>query len=63
MGKVYDSISGEQTRWIEEQPMFFVATAGADERVNVSPRGLDTSGCWDRTGWRGWTSPAAASRP
>ena len=42
MGKVYDSISGEQTRWIEEQPMFFVATAAPESHVNVSPRGLDT---------------------
>jgi hypothetical protein len=31
-------------RWIEAQPVFFVATAPADPdtRVNVSPRGLDT---------------------
>ncbi len=42
MGKVYDSISGEQTRWIEEQPMFFVATAAPESHVNVSPRGLNT---------------------
>ncbi len=27
--------------FIERQPMFFVATAAADGRVNVSPKGLD----------------------
>jgi hypothetical protein len=42
LGRVYDDISEEQARWIEEQPMFFVATAAPDAHVNVSPRGLDT---------------------
>ncbi len=42
MGKIYEGISEEQTRWIEEQPMFFVATAAPESNVNVSPRGLDT---------------------
>ena len=43
MGGVYDSISEEQSLWIGEQPLFFVATApSAEAHVNVSPRGLDT---------------------
>ena len=42
MGRVYDDISEEQTRWIGEQPVFFVATAAPDAHVNLSPRGLDT---------------------
>lgn len=42
MGRVYDDIDEELARWIEEQPMFFVATAAPDAHVNVSPRGLDT---------------------
>jgi hypothetical protein len=44
MGKAIDHIPEETARWIEEQPVFFVATAtaGPDTRVNVSPRGLDT---------------------
>jgi len=29
-------------KFIEDQPMFFVATAARDGRVNVSPKGLDT---------------------
>ena len=42
MGRVYDDISEEQTRWISAQPMFFVATVAPNAHVNVSPRGLDT---------------------
>lgn len=44
MGKAIDHIPGETARWIEAQPLFFVATApaGSDTHVNVSPRGLDT---------------------
>jgi hypothetical protein len=44
VAKVYDSITGDLARWLEAQPMFFVATAtpDPDTRVNVSPRGLDT---------------------
>lgn len=44
MGKVYDSLTDEPVRWLEAQPVFFVATAPSDPEthVNVSPRGLDT---------------------
>ena len=31
-----------QIRFIEAQKMFFVATAGSEGRVNVSPKGMDT---------------------
>ena len=43
MGKVHDGISAELQRFLERQPMFFVATAplAADGHVNVSPKGLD----------------------
>lgn len=30
------------TAFIEKQPLFFVATAGREGRVNVSPKGMDT---------------------
>ena len=30
------------SQFIESQPLFFVATAGRDGRVNVSPKGMDT---------------------
>jgi hypothetical protein len=44
MGKVVESITPELRRFIEEQPVFFVATAplASDGRVNLSPKGLDT---------------------
>ena len=35
-------LNGTLRKFIERQPMFFVATAAPDGRVNVSPKGLDT---------------------
>lgn len=37
-----DRINGTLRAFIEKQPMFFVATAARDGRVNVSPKGMDT---------------------
>ncbi|TDE88813.1 pyridoxamine 5'-phosphate oxidase family protein [Occultella glacieicola] len=42
MATFYDSIEPKLWQFIERQQMFFVATAAADGRVNVSPKGLDT---------------------
>ena len=41
MGTVYDGISTTLRGWLEEQPMFFVATAplAADGLLNLSPKG------------------------
>ncbi|MCC7023928.1 MAG: pyridoxamine 5'-phosphate oxidase family protein [Thermomicrobiales bacterium] len=41
MGRVYDAIDDSLRRWLDRQPMFFVATAasGPDGHVNVSPKG------------------------
>ena len=41
MGKVHDGIDARMARWIERQPVFFVATAPltADGLVNLSPKG------------------------
>lgn len=41
MAKVYDGIDAGMAAWIEEQPVFFVATAplAADGLVNLSPKG------------------------
>ncbi len=41
MGKTYERIEGRLRRFIEEQPVFFTATAplAADGHVNVSPKG------------------------
>jgi Pyridoxamine 5'-phosphate oxidase len=40
MSKQFDEISDRHRAFIERQPMFFVATAARDGRVNVSPKGL-----------------------
>ena len=43
MGKSYEGISEELTRWIARQHLFFVATAPlADGLINCSPKGMDT---------------------
>src|ERR1700744_6414950 len=42
MSKFYPAIDGQYQEFIEEQKMFFTATAPADGRVNVSPKGMDT---------------------
>lgn len=43
MGRVVDSITAELRSFIEEQPLFFVASAPLADRghVNLSPKGLD----------------------
>lgn len=35
-------LTGSFIKFIERQPLFFVATAAPDGRVNVSPKGLDS---------------------
>ena len=44
MGKLYEGITPELIAWVEQQHLFFVATAplGAGGHVNCSPKGLDT---------------------
>jgi hypothetical protein len=44
VGKLYDGISESLRNWIEQQRIFFVATAplAADGAVNCSPKGLDS---------------------
>jgi hypothetical protein len=44
MGKSFDGITSELSRWIERQHMFFVATAplASDGLLNCSPKGMDT---------------------
>ena len=42
MGKLYATITDELAEFIGRQHLFFVATAAADGRVNVSPKGLDS---------------------
>jgi hypothetical protein len=42
MAKQYDRLDDRLTRFLTRQHIFFVASATADSRVNVSPKGLDT---------------------
>ena len=39
MSEKFESLSQELTQFIERQPMFFVATAARNGRVNLSPKG------------------------
>ncbi|MFI6014330.1 pyridoxamine 5'-phosphate oxidase family protein [Streptomyces sp. NPDC051243] len=45
MGKTYERIDGRLRKFIEEQPLFFTATAplSAEGTVNLSPKGLKGS--------------------
>lgn len=42
MGKRFTEISSTLSKFIEKQKMFFVGTAGAEGRVNISPKGMDS---------------------
>ena len=42
MGKQYNSLTENQIKFIEEQKMFFVATAGPEGKINLSPKGMDS---------------------
>ena len=42
MGKQYSEISERLQTFIEMQKIFFVGTATADSRVNISPKGMDS---------------------
>jgi len=42
MGQRFNEISDRIRDFIEAQKIFFVATAAADGRVNVSPKGMDS---------------------
>lgn len=38
----FKKLNNTLTKFIQNQPLFFVATAGREGRVNVSPKGMDT---------------------
>ena len=42
MGQRYPDIPDRLRRFIEDQKIFFVGTAAADGRVNISPKGMDS---------------------
>jgi hypothetical protein len=42
MARQFTSLDSITRKFIEDQKIFFVATAGAEGKVNVSPKGMDT---------------------
>ncbi|MEP5569779.1 MAG: pyridoxamine 5'-phosphate oxidase family protein [Halioglobus sp.] len=42
MGQQYSELSDKLVGFIEQQKIFFVGTATADSKVNVSPKGMDS---------------------
>jgi len=42
MGQQYSELSEKHTKFISEQKIYFVGTATADSKVNISPKGTDS---------------------
>lgn len=42
MSEFFTHITADHAAFIARQPVFFVATAAADARINLSPKGMDT---------------------
>jgi hypothetical protein len=42
MSEFFDHIIPKHAEFIARQPVFFVATAAADARINLSPKGMDS---------------------
>lgn len=42
MAKFYSEINADLQKFIQDQKVFFTATATKDSRVNLSPKGIDT---------------------
>jgi hypothetical protein len=41
MAEFFDALSDKHVAFVERQPVFFVATAATEARVNLSPKGMD----------------------
>lgn len=48
MAKFYSEITADLQQFIQDQKLFFTATATKDSRVNLSPKGIDTFRCLDQ---------------
>ena len=42
MAEFFDALSDKHIAFVERQPIFFVATAAAAARINLSPKGMDS---------------------
>ncbi len=49
MSKFYSELSDELIKFIEQQQIFFTASAPPEGRINLSPKGMDTFRCLSRT--------------
>ncbi len=49
MSKFFEALSPIHQTFIAAQPMFFIATAPASGRINLSPKGMDTFRCLSAT--------------
>ena len=47
MGGFFESLDGDLQSFIADQHVFFTATAPAEGRINLSPKGMDTLRCID----------------
>lgn len=47
MAKFYEKLDENLRKFIENQKMFFTASAPNDGRINLSPKGIDTFRCLD----------------
>jgi predicted pyridoxine 5'-phosphate oxidase superfamily flavin-nucleotide-binding protein len=66
MGKRFDDISEDLSKWLAAQPVFFVATAplNGNGSVNCSPKGnRDEFAAVESNKFAYLIRPAAASRP
>jgi predicted pyridoxine 5'-phosphate oxidase superfamily flavin-nucleotide-binding protein len=48
MAKFYSEVNADLQKFIQDQKIFFTATATKDSRVNLSPKGIDTFRCLDQ---------------
>jgi hypothetical protein len=49
MSKFFDRLTPELIEFVSAQPVFFVATAAPEGRINLSPKGMDTFRVLDET--------------
>ena len=42
MAKRFEALTDQHIDFIANQKVFFVGTAAADSRINISPKGMDT---------------------
>jgi hypothetical protein len=63
MSEFFDNLNEDHMAMIAAQPVFFVATAAAEGRINLSPKGYDAVRVLGRAAWRGWIWADRGTRP